>query len=396
MDVGRIVGTTFVVVTLAMSAAACSGSSPVAGQESPADGNPSVTPNSTATPGPCNGNPCIGDWQKEAAEGDSVVQCADGAWSHAGGLRGACSDHGGESTTQGTVGSESSSSSDLPAATAGPCDGNPCIGDWQKEAADGGTVVECSDGTWSHAGGLRGACSHHGGESAGPAASDAANQTASASGPGAGLQGFPVQCGYGVAGSAGVTCTFANSAFYEYWKASGDDPSQSRSISVWSAEGQQSYELFCTPGDGVVDCTGENSSGVTLDAAFVQSAITAYTDQQAAAYAASGKLGPNGSNSPPSTFTPGDQNPHDASAASCAQDMAIGPQSDCYVAQEVAGDLARGVWAPPGSDAVTEGSTTITFECVVIGQDNSQAAQPGIYRCASVGDPQDWFEFEFT
>src|SRR5690242_8270255 len=47
----------------------------------------------------------------------------------------------------------------------GPCDGNPCIGDWQREAAEGGTVVQCSDGTWSHAGGLSGACSDHGGES---------------------------------------------------------------------------------------------------------------------------------------------------------------------------------------------------------------------------------------
>lgn len=44
------------------------------------------------------------------------------------------------------------------------CNGHPCIGDWQREKAEGGTVVQCQDGTWSHAGGIQGACSHHGGE----------------------------------------------------------------------------------------------------------------------------------------------------------------------------------------------------------------------------------------
>ena len=44
------------------------------------------------------------------------------------------------------------------------CAGHPCIGDWQREQAEGGAVVQCADGAWSHAGGLSGACSHHGGE----------------------------------------------------------------------------------------------------------------------------------------------------------------------------------------------------------------------------------------
>ena len=44
----------------------------------------------------CNGHPCIGNWQKEKAEGGTVVQCNDGAWSYAGGIQGACSGHGGE------------------------------------------------------------------------------------------------------------------------------------------------------------------------------------------------------------------------------------------------------------------------------------------------------------
>ena len=44
------------------------------------------------------------------------------------------------------------------------CNGHPCIGSWQHEKAKGGTVVQCNDGVWSHAGGIQGACSGHGGE----------------------------------------------------------------------------------------------------------------------------------------------------------------------------------------------------------------------------------------
>ena len=43
------------------------------------------------------------------------------------------------------------------------CDNHPCIGDWKRDMALGGTVVQCGDGSWSHAGGLGGACSGRGG-----------------------------------------------------------------------------------------------------------------------------------------------------------------------------------------------------------------------------------------
>jgi hypothetical protein len=39
------------------------------------------------------------------------------------------------------------------------CSTHECIGKYGEEP---GTVVECSDGTYSHAGGIQGACSHHG------------------------------------------------------------------------------------------------------------------------------------------------------------------------------------------------------------------------------------------
>jgi hypothetical protein len=76
--------------------------------------------------------------------------------------------------------------------------------------------------------------------------------------------------------------------------------------------------------------------------------------------------------------------------------MEIGPHSDCFVALKVAGDLAQGVWSAPGSDTVPEGSSTLTFDCSLIGQDSSQSAQPGIYKCVGHGDSEDWFEFEST
>lgn len=41
------------------------------------------------------------------------------------------------------------------------CSEHDCIGNFETE---GGTVVECSDGTYSHAGGISGTCSDHGGE----------------------------------------------------------------------------------------------------------------------------------------------------------------------------------------------------------------------------------------
>jgi hypothetical protein len=45
------------------------------------------------------------------------------------------------------------------------CDGHACVGDWKRDMALGGTVVQCADGDWSHAGGLGKACAGHGGKS---------------------------------------------------------------------------------------------------------------------------------------------------------------------------------------------------------------------------------------
>jgi len=43
----------------------------------------------------CDGHACVGDWKRDMALGGTVVRCADGTWSHAGGLGGVCAGDGG-------------------------------------------------------------------------------------------------------------------------------------------------------------------------------------------------------------------------------------------------------------------------------------------------------------
>jgi hypothetical protein len=72
-----------------------------------------------------------------------------------------------ESKSEGGEGNESSGEgadevgSSSHATDARFCAEHECIGNFTTED---GTVVECSDGTYSHAGGISGACSDHGGE----------------------------------------------------------------------------------------------------------------------------------------------------------------------------------------------------------------------------------------
>ena len=111
--------------------------------------------------------------------------------------------------------------------------------------------------------------------------------------------------------------------------------------------------------------------------------------------ASSGGASAGSQQSSSAAFTPGDQDPHDASASTCDKGMEIGPDSDCSVGLRVAQDFASGKWPAPGSDTVTEGGQSLTFDCSEVGIDKSQVSQPGIYRCVST-DPKDWFEFTFT
>lgn len=128
----------------------------------------------------CESHHCIANFPNGHGE---VVECSDGQWSHSGGISGACSFHGGVangdrtgsaavagSTAESSSGGSESSSgqSEGPGSSSHAedsqfCESHHCIANFP----DGnGRVVECSDGEWSHSGGLSGACSDHGGESA--------------------------------------------------------------------------------------------------------------------------------------------------------------------------------------------------------------------------------------
>jgi len=79
-----------------------------------------------------------------------------------------------------------------------------------------------------------------------------------------------------------TTCPFAENTFYEYW-ASGE----ASSISAYSPATQRTYRLECQHGT-TVRCTAGDGAEVR----FPVSAVWAYTDGQAQAYAASADLGP--------------------------------------------------------------------------------------------------------
>ena len=110
---------------------------------------PPPTTTSRVTPAPavgsfCDTHPCIANFDNGNGY---IVQCADGMWSHSGGLPGACSYHGGE--TGNTYDGAGQTVTPIPAPSIGAGNGYPVL---------------CVDGTVSNSGGIQGACSHHGGE----------------------------------------------------------------------------------------------------------------------------------------------------------------------------------------------------------------------------------------
>jgi len=64
-------------------------------------------------------------------------------------------------SSEGSSGEDEEVGSSSHATDAQFCSEHECIGSFTKER---GRIVECSDGSYSHAGGNSGACSHHGGE----------------------------------------------------------------------------------------------------------------------------------------------------------------------------------------------------------------------------------------
>ncbi len=101
---------------------------------------------------------------------------------------------------------------------------------------------------------------------------------------------LPNQCDANVASTSDVTCSFAENTFYEYYKSTGGNPTQAATLQAWSPPTHQYYSETCSSGDGVVDCVHGSGS----DVRFNRSAVSAYSDSQASAYAQSHDLGPSG------------------------------------------------------------------------------------------------------
>ncbi len=79
-----------------------------------------------------------------------------------------------------------------------------------------------------------------------------------------------------------TSCPFAENAFYEYWASGG-----ATSVRAYSPSTRRTYRLRCSSGT-MVRCTAGDGAEIR----FPESAVSAYTDDQAQAYAASADLGP--------------------------------------------------------------------------------------------------------
>lgn len=199
------------------------------------------------------------------------------------------------SSSTATAASSEGPGSSSHADDSGFCSSHQCIANFPN---GNGYVVQCADGEWSHSGGLSGACSHHGGESnaapanAGttPPSSDSSASTPAPTVTSSSNSDLPNQCDPNISTSANVTCGFAENTFYEYYQASGGDPTQSKTIQAWSPTTHQYYTEDCTSSGDAVDCAYGNSNDVRLTA----SGLSAYSSDQAASYAQSHELGPNG------------------------------------------------------------------------------------------------------
>lgn len=185
---------------------------------------------------------------------------------------------------------------------AGPCIRTACVVGREKQATSRG-AAHCLHGARRHAGGLSNGCPDRADRPSERSASFALSaatasppvrSSSSTSTQGAGNT-LPVHCwgkastGDFLAASSETTCAFANNAFYEYYKASGGHPTRPESVSVWSAANQQYRPLKCYLRVSVVNCIALNGETVR----FTRDAITTYSSSLAAAYSASGLLGPN-------------------------------------------------------------------------------------------------------
>lgn len=110
----------------------------------------------------------------------------------------------GTDTFSTTPGGGSTGTDTAPAITeVAFCDSHPCITNFDNGT---GTIVQCTDGMWSHSGGRPGACSYHGGVSGGQANNDGTSVPGSSNGYtqdyGSG-NGYTVVCADGTVSDSG-------------------------------------------------------------------------------------------------------------------------------------------------------------------------------------------------
>ena len=158
--------------------------------------------------------------------------------------------------------------------------------------------MRCVDGTWSHAGGISGACSDHGGEANSQSQGETGDSSAAPSTAIPAAQPDPETpsgsgglrpCDQNISANAITSCGFAENTFYEYWQATGGDPTPGEQpVDVWSPATPQDYTQVCTDGGNEVECTHSDGDEVQ----FSTGSVMAYTQTQANVYAATGTLGP--------------------------------------------------------------------------------------------------------
>lgn len=183
-----------------------------------------------------------------------------------------------DTTTQSTTTTTQTTSTDSTTTTPPDfCDTHTCIGDWQKEADEGGYVVQCNDGAWSHAGGLRGACSWHGGESSSTDTTGNPNNPPTTTTTSTYQPPPPPSyrfCDQNVQANENTSCPLAENVFVAYFDSGGPDW-QNENVTAHSSTTGQDYPFGCTTNQTRVRCDGQGADGA-LKVTFPMWAVKVY------------------------------------------------------------------------------------------------------------------------
>jgi hypothetical protein len=108
-----------------------------------------------------------------------------------------------------------------------------------------------------------------------------------------GSTGLPNHCSRGVDATQSISCGLASNVFYEYYTAT-QAGGTATTLSAWSSATKKYYDVSCSPGAAVVTCTISGATDPNAEVDLTQSALSAYSPQQASTYTANADVGPNG------------------------------------------------------------------------------------------------------